>query len=285
MLDWRHWHNEPYLVGGILFAGWLYALLVGPLRPRIAPGMPFPRAHVVRFYAACVVFYLAVGSPLDQAGERFLLSAHMVQHQLVIYGAAVLCLLGLPPWLVSPVTRLRGVQAVGRFFFHPIVAALGYSLILSGWHAPALYDWALRDKVVHIVEHLMFFGAALWYWWPVLSPSPELPRAKYPVQMLYLLGVTILMTPVFAFIAFSDNVLYPTYEYAPRLISTLSPEDDQLLGAAIMKLGGLFVSFIALVVAFYRWYRHDTPAGSAVNPTHPRGAPVLSKLAGRSQAD
>ncbi len=103
MIDWRHWHNEPYLVGGLIFLGWLYALLCGPFRERLAPGEPFPRRHAIRFYSALLIFYLAVGSPLDQIGERFLLSAHMVQHQLLTYPAAVLFLWGLPDWLVAPV--------------------------------------------------------------------------------------------------------------------------------------------------------------------------------------
>ncbi len=257
MIDWRHWHNEPFLVGGIILAAWAYTLLVGPLRPRLAPGVPYPRRAAFCFYAACLVFYLAVGSPLDQAGERFLLSAHMVQHQLVIYGAAVLFLLGLPSWLVAPLTRPLVLRTLVRALTHPLACALGFTLVISGWHAPALYDWALRDKTVHVVEHLMFFGAAVWYWWPLLSPSTDAPPIRYPLQMLYLVAVTILMTPVFAFIAFSDNVLYPTYEYAPRLIDSLSPMADQLLGAAIMKLGALAVTFIALVIAFYRWYQTD----------------------------
>ncbi|NOT96088.1 MAG: cytochrome c oxidase assembly protein, partial [Nitrospira sp.] len=29
MIDWTHWHNEPYLIGGLIFLGWLYALLTG----------------------------------------------------------------------------------------------------------------------------------------------------------------------------------------------------------------------------------------------------------------
>ena len=95
MLDWTHWHNEPYLVGGLIALGWLYALAIGPFRHRLsAGGTPFPRAHAIRFYSALFIFYLAVGSPLDQAGERFLLSAHMVQHQLIIYPAAILFLTG-----------------------------------------------------------------------------------------------------------------------------------------------------------------------------------------------
>jgi putative membrane protein len=86
MLDWTHWHNEPYLIGGLIVIGWLYALATGPFRARLAPpGTSFSRSHAWRFHSSLFVFYLAVGSPLDQAGERFLLSAHMVQHLSLIH--------------------------------------------------------------------------------------------------------------------------------------------------------------------------------------------------------
>lgn len=257
MIDWRHWHNEPYLVGGLIFLGWLYALLCGPFRGRLAPGQPFPRGHAIRFYAALVIFYLAVGSPLDQIGERFLLSAHMVQHQLLTYPAAVLFLLGLPPWLAGAFLGERQSRGLLRLLFHPTICGLIYVTTLSVWHAPVLYDWALQDKFVHVVEHVTFFGASLFYWWPLLSPSRTYPAISAPGKVLYLIAVTIGMTPVFAFIAFSTNILYPTYEYAPRLIPTFGPAEDQLLGAAIMKLVGMAVTFIAIAAAFYQWY-HST---------------------------
>jgi putative membrane protein len=256
MLDWTHWHNEPHLVGGLVLLGWLYALAIGPFRSRLAPaGTPLPSRQAIRFYAALVIFYLAVGSPLDQAGERFLLSAHMIQHQLIIYPAAILFLTGLPDWLVSHLTGRRAFNLPLRIFTHPAGCALIYTAVISVWHIPALYDWALRERVVHILEHITFFAAALLFWWPLLSPSREFPPAKYALQMLYLIGVTILMTPLFAYLAFSSEVLYPTYEFAPRLFSNFDPAQDQLLGAAIMKLGGMFVTFLALIWVFYRWYQ------------------------------
>ena len=120
MIDWRHWHNEPYLVGGLVFLGWLWAVLAGPLRLRLAafsnqlsaissqPSTPppFPRKEAWYFYTSLTIFYLAVGSPLDQIGERFLFSAHMFQHQLLIYPAAMFFLLGLAS---GPFPSHRGV--------------------------------------------------------------------------------------------------------------------------------------------------------------------------------
>jgi putative membrane protein len=294
MIDWRHWHNEPWLVGGIVFLGWLWAILAGPLRARLAsfevprsqpafmrrglvtstatacdepeasaapePGgvpaaaPPFPRRHAVKFYLGLLFFYLAVGSPLDQIAERFLFSAHMVQHQLLVYPAAMLFLLGLPHWMVDPLLGRPGVRGVVRIATRPLVCGLVYTLVIGVWHAPILYDWALQNKFVHVLEHVMFFAAALLYWWPVLSPSRLFPRAAYAVQMLYILAVVIGMTPLFAYLSFSQDILYPTYEYAPRIIPNFSAAEDQLLAGVMMKLMGVMVSLAVFTLAFFRWY-------------------------------
>jgi putative membrane protein len=254
MIEWRHWHNEPWLIGGLVLLGWLWAVLAGPLRPRLAPELPFPRRHAVRFYAALLVFYVAVGSPLDQIGERFLFSAHMLQHQLLIYPAAILFLLGLPAWMIDPVLAKRGLHGVLRLWTHPICAALTIALTLGVWHAPVFYELALRQKVVHVAEPLMFFGAALIYWWPLISPSRVLPPLRRGPQMLYLLGGVITMTPVFAFITFSHDVLYQTYEFAPRLFAKFSAADDQLLAGTSMQLVGVAVAMTTFGWVFYRWY-------------------------------
>ncbi len=262
MIDWTHWHNEPYLIGGLVLLGWLWALLAGPFRTRLAPrGTAFPLRQAWWFYSALVVFYLAVGSPLDQIGERFLFSAHMLQHQLLVYPAAIFFLLGMPYWMVDGALARPTIGRLIKSFTTPLACGAIYTLVISIWHLPDLYDWALQSKLIHVGEHVMFFGAALFYWWPLLSPSRLLPPINYGAQMLYMLAVLIGMTPVFAYITFSHDILYPTYEYAPRLFAEFSPGEDQLLAGVMMKTVGMGVALTAFGVSFYRWagVREDRP--------------------------
>lgn len=257
MIDWRHWHNEPVLIGGLIILGWLFALCAGPLRNRLAPaGTPYPLGHAIRFYSALVLFYLAVGSPLDQIGERFLFSAHMLQHQLLAYPTAVLFLTGLPHWMID---RLLGTRprTFYKIIFHPIITALIFTLVISLWHVPMFYEGALQNKLIHLLEHIMMFGASLFFWWPIISPSRTYRFISYPSQMLYLLATTISMTPVFAYITFSKDVLYPTYEFAPRLFNTWTAVNDQLLAGVMMELVGVAVSIITFIASFYRWYQES----------------------------
>ena len=263
MIDWTHWHNEPFLTGGLIFLGWLYAILTGPLRGKLSalssqPSAPIPYPHrpAIKFYAALLCFYLAVGSPLDQFAERYLLSAHMLQHQILIYPAAALFLLGLPDWLVRPVTARPLLRPLLVVLTNPVICGVLYTAVLTLWHLPYLYDWALQNRLVHVLEHFMMFGAGLLYWWPLYSPSKEFPPISYAAQMLYLPAVIIGMTPVFAYITFSADVLYPTYEYAPRIMG-FSAASDQLLAGSMMKLIGMGVAMIAFLVSFYRWFQQS----------------------------
>jgi|HubBroStandDraft_1064217.scaffolds.fasta_scaffold76657_2 putative membrane protein len=263
MIDWRHWHNEPFLTGGLILAGWLYAILAGPLRPLLAPGSPYPRAKAAMFYAALALFYLAVGSPLDQVAERFLLSAHMVQHLLIMYPVALLLLAGTPSWMVDPVLSRRSLRGPVGLLLRPMTCAMLSTLVISLWHAPFLYEWTLQDKLVHVGEHLMFLAVSLLYWWPLASPSAAFPAPGYGARMIYIAGTEVMMIPVAAYIVFSGDILYPTYEYAPRLIAGFTPADDQLTAGAIMKISGLAVSLLALGFCFFKWERSSqaSPTG------------------------
>jgi len=262
MIDWRHWHNEPFLTGGLILAGWLYAILAGPLRPVLAPGSPYPRGKAAMFYSALALFYLAVGSPLDQVAERFLLSAHMVQHLLIMYPVALLLLAGTPSWMVDPVLTRRGLRGPLGILFHPMTCACASTLVIGLWHAPFLYEWTLQDKLVHVGEHLMFLAVSLLYWWPLASPSGAFPAPGYGARMIYIAGTEVLMIPVAAYIVFSGDILYPTYEYAPRLIAGFSPADDQLTAGAIMKISGLAVTLLALGYCFLKWERSSQASPS-----------------------
>jgi putative membrane protein len=116
-----------------------------------------------------------------------------------------------------------------------------------------LYEAALRDHNLHILQHLVFLTTAVIMWWPVLSPVLELPRIPHLLQMLYLFLLGIPMSVTGALITLSDSVLYPFYAAAPR-VGGLSPLDDQQIGGLLMwVLGGLMLWIVMTVI----WFRYS----------------------------
>ncbi|HSH09647.1 MAG TPA: cytochrome c oxidase assembly protein [Oceanipulchritudo sp.] len=259
MIRWVHWHTEPALLIGILAAVWAYFVLIGPLREKLRPGEVFPRGSMAWFVAGVVSFYLAVGSPLDAMGENFLFSAHMVQHNVLMYVTAFLTVLAFPGWLVDAVLEKSiRMERVFRFLVHPLVAGFCFTFTFCVWHFPGLYEAALHNKVIHMVEHLTMFGASVQMLWPILSRSTRSPRMNWGMQILYIFLLMVAQIPLFGILTFSTEVLYPTYELAPR-ISFLDPMSDQVLGGLLMKVANMIISLSLMGRAFWMWGKEQAP--------------------------
>lgn len=244
---------DPGVVDGILALSVLYLLAVGPGRRYLAPGERFEWARCSSFFAGVAVLILAVATPIDEIGEKYLFSVHMFQHVLLIFLLPPFLLLGLPHWLARFLLRTEGLGAVLRFLVKPVVSCFLFNAVLVIWHIPAIYELALRDSLVHLLEHLTFVGSALLMYWPLIDPGHEQTHSHAGIKLLYILGVSIGQLPLFAALTFSTVVFYPTYEAAPRIID-LTPIDDQILGGAVMKLAAIAYMFVGLCVYFYRWY-------------------------------
>jgi putative membrane protein len=238
---------HPSVVVGLVLLGGLYVFL---------GGLRAPRRRVVAFSGSLLVLLGALNGPLHDLSDGYLFSAHMVQHLVLTLLFPPLFLYGLSAELVRSVIRPAWLQGVGAALVRPVPAAAIFSVPIVLWHMPVFYEAAMRHHGLHIVQHLVFLATSVVMWWPVLSPVPELPRASYPGQMLYLFLLGIPMTIVGALITLADAPLYPFYVAAPRVWG-LSPLDDQQIGGLIMWVPGGLVFWLAMTVVWFRWARRE----------------------------
>ena len=248
------WNFAPSIWLGFVFLVGGYALAVGPLRRRNKWGPPVSKIRQGSFYLGMLAAWLALVSPLDYVSDNYLLSAHMVQHLLLILVAPPLALAGFPDWLVDRGLSGGFLRSIVYQVTRPLPAFLFFNGLFLVWHLPGLYDAALADEGVHIVEHLCFLLSAIVGWWPVLGPSRRFaPPSSQPVQMLYMFFNMFPSTALAAIITFSTNPPYPFYASVPRLWS-LSVQADQQLAGLIMWIPGTMVFFIFFSLIFARWF-------------------------------
>jgi len=248
---------EVHISTAIGCAFWIaaYYHIIVRWRPAAEPAVPF--VQQLSFIGGTVLLFLSLNGPLHDLSDNFLFSAHMVQHLIITLIVPPLWLLGLPEWALRPVLKNPALLATGRALTGPIVAFLVYNVVFVGWHFPAMYNWALVDHNVHIVQHIMFIAAAMLLWWPIVDPIPELRRMQAPVRLLYMAVLGIPMSIVSAIITFAERAMYPWYAQAPRVFTTISATDDQQLGGVIMWVPGMLVFWIALTIVFFRWSRRE----------------------------
>jgi len=174
-MSWQRWDLHPSVILGLALLGGLYVYL-GGLR---APGR-----RVAAFAGALLVLGLSLNGPVHNLSDGYLFSAHMVQHLVLTLVFPPLLLYGTPVWVVRPLLRPLWVQRLARRATRPLAAGVLFSVPITLWHFPRFYEAALEHHPLHIVQHLIFLATGVLMWWPVLSPTPELPRAGYLTQLL-----------------------------------------------------------------------------------------------------
>ena len=206
----------------------------------------------IAFAAGLLALLAALSGPLRDLGDRFLMSAHALQFLLISLVAAPLLVLGTPGWMLRPLLARPPVASVARVLARPAMCFALFNVSLIAWHLPALHNAALANPAVHAVQHVMFVGAALLVWWPLLSPLPELPRLSYPAQMLYCFAMSLPLAIVAMSIVNAPSLLYPAYSLAPRLWGITPMTDQYVTGLLLGVLGGMFF-YGVLSVVFFRW--------------------------------
>src|SRR6266851_8070636 len=116
------WNLEPsILIGTALITG-LYLYAIGPLRKRQFPNEQIMTGQTIAFLSGVLIMFLALVSPLDELGDSYLFSAHMVQHLCLTILGPPLLLIGTPAWFIQPIVRKKALFHLARFLTYPAVA-------------------------------------------------------------------------------------------------------------------------------------------------------------------
>jgi putative membrane protein len=247
-----HPHIDVWVLVAVLAVGYVVAIRrIGP--QFVEPGEPPASKGQIRlWFLGLLTMLVAADWPVHDLAERHLYSIHMLQHMLLTLVTPALLLAGTPHWLARRLLKPRWLMWLTRKVTRPVPALLIFNGILVLSHWPAIVDATLRSEPLHFVSHAILFLSAIVMWWPVLSPLPEIPRASYPSQMLYLFLQTVVPTVPASFLTFADHPIYHFYETIPRWFSISVLEDQRIAGLEMKILGGLLL-WSVIAVLFFRW--------------------------------
>jgi putative membrane protein len=245
------WRLDPAVAIPLALYAGVYLWRFAAAR-REAGGRGAGALQALAFAGALLAVAAALLSPLDELGERYLFSAHMVQHLLLGDLAPLLALLALSRVILRPATRrlVRLERALGRLA-HPLTGLAIWLALVYLWHVPGLYDAALRAPLVHALAHACFFAAGIALWWPLVQPVPNRHRLSGPGSLAYLAAAKVGLAGLGLYLVWSSAVAYPFYESVPRIWG-LSALEDQSVGGAIMMVEQSLVLVVFFLVLFVR---------------------------------
>lgn len=256
------------------------------------PGNPVPRRRPWSWYGGLFVLFIALASPIATF-DTTLFTVHMVQHLLMSLVAAPLLALGAPITLIlrvaSPATRRRWILPVLhsralRIVSFPVVTWIVFAAVQWATHFSPLFDAALEDELAHVLEHALFIGSALLFWWPVVGADPSPWRLPHPARIGYLflgmpqssfLGLAIFSAP---------GVLYPHYAALDRTWGPSALADQQWAGG-IMWAGGDLAFLVALILALWVWLRAEEDEGRRADARLDREAARAARASAATRSE
>lgn len=265
------WNFAPSILMMLLSQAVLYGYLISLARKDGRWGADVKPRHIAWFAAGLLTIFIALVSPLDALSNYASFAAHMTQHILLAIVAPVCLLIGTPRYWLSYLFNIPVIKNLLRLAAHPLIAIGVFTVVLWAWHLPALYEGALRDANLHIVEHTMFLITGVILWAPILHTLPPDKPMNYFVKIAYLFFNMITSSILAAVFTFAQGVIYPYYGNAMQVFG-MTPLDDQQLAGAIMWVPGGGIFLAATLIAFAAWLQNEEKKGQAGYPPPPHVA-------------
>lgn len=269
---WRAWSFQPLVLGGGIVA--IAFFLHGWRRLRLRRADLAPWTRIPLFVAGVLVTVLAIVSPIDRIGERYLQSAHMLQHVLIADLGIALTLLAvrgpltvffLPRNLLAPLARVAPLRRLLRFLLRPGVSYAVWVVVLVGWHIPAFYEAALHNRLWHDLEHLSFILGGLLVWTQIIDPSQH--RRLTLSERLGYTALVFWTGQILAYVILFDfRPLFSTYEDEPVRLLGLSPLTDQKVAGLVMMLEQTLTLGLAFLVLFRASRRQQRERPTVLSP-------------------
>lgn len=265
-----HWSASPLVLSGCA------AVAIVHLRGTHAAaadarrhGRALPPGTVLQagvFYLGMLTVLLALVSPVGYWAQRYIW-IRSAQDVLLAMIAPSLIVLGAP-WsmLARAFGRVERADAAGTARLDgrldgrlsrawPIAVTVAFGVAWWGWHAPALYDAALRHPAVYAAEVICYLGLGIASWLQLVGSGPLRPRLP-PLRRAALAVATLAWTTVLAIVlVFGSWLLYPAYAGSEH--RTLSVVADQQIGGAVLWTLALLPYFIVAVALLLRWLSEE----------------------------
>lgn len=222
----------------------------------------------IAFFVICIVAYLiALVSPVATLATRYLFSAHMAQHLLLLL---IVPLCGILAW---PAPKTGGAFTRSQHLLRT-ASPLGWAAGVGAmwfWHIPALCTASMVSPLVLDVQIVSLIAAGAAFWWPVFSPVAA-QRMQPHLAAIYLFAGCVGCSLLGIYITFSPIAVCPMYSNPTGSIDLINfireqwgftPRTDQQVGGLLMWVPACMVYLGAILATFSSWHHASGPSHAA----------------------
>jgi cytochrome c oxidase assembly factor CtaG len=244
---------------------WWIALIAVVVYTAIARRRRISVRQLACFAIAVFAFLLAIVSPLAALASRYMFSAHMAQHLLLLLIVPLCAMLAWPTSKAPKRPVSRNLIAVGWILG---VGAMWF------WHVPALCSAAMRNPLVFQVQAASLLAAGTAFWWPVFAPNLR-HRMEPQLAAVYLFSGCVGCSLLGIYVTFSPISVCPLYAAAtgsPELLHLIrngwgfTHRVDQQIGGLLMWVPACAVYLGAILSRISSWYCVPRPIAVEAQP-------------------
>jgi putative membrane protein len=268
------WSFDPLVTTSLIAASAVYFWAWRKVRS--SKGNQPPNWYAWAYAGGIFSLAFSLLGPLESFNEQ-LFSLHMSQHLVIMQIATPLLLLGRPAQLILRALPPRQTKGTVGFLFGksnirfaviaitgPIITFLLFSVNLGLWHLPNFYEAALNNAWIHHLQHILFAGFSMIYWWIIIDPVPRHHRLPEGWAIGSIFLSMMIGSGIGAILTLSSTALYPFYSEATNPWGW-SPLLDQQIGGLIMWVGSfLLYAGVAIWLAAQFLKRDEANADLAV---------------------
>ncbi len=219
-----------------------------------------------------IMFWVTSGGPVVYG--KVLFSAHMLQHMILAMVVPIFLVSAAPVTLLLravPVRKdgTRGprewILAIihsryGRFFSHPIVAAINFAGSMIVFYYTPAFEYALSTHLGHILMTVHFTMAGYFFANALIGIDPGPSRPPHAQRLLLLLA-TMAFHAFFGVTLMSGEILLVPewFGLMGRPWGATAIADQQNGGGIAWGVGEIPTLFLAIIVAF-SWSKDDERA-------------------------
>jgi len=245
-------YTDVFVVCAALAVGYWYATTrVGPARGRVTT-----RRQATWWYASVATIFVFAEWPVHALAEHYSFAVHMAEHEVFVYAAAPMMLLGAPDWMVRWAVVERPWYRAVRLATRPFAAGAIYTVVLLLGHWPALVNETTHNEPFHFLMHVVLYLSGLALWMPVVNRLPEFSTLGRAGTLVYLFVVSVPATLPTIMLIFSTHVLYTAYTGGPEYLGWGFKADQEAAGA-IMGAVVQFEVWALVAYHFFAWWEEE----------------------------
>lgn len=225
------------------------------------------------FYTAIILFLVVKATPLDVIANYYLFSAHVLQIALTYFIAIPLFILSFPVNFLRQYIWNHRTKFTLNILAHPWLTLITFNGLLTVYLIPAVFNIVHTNIILSIITQAILFISAVFMWWVIIDPVPEINGLDYLLRALYIFLASLALFPIGFFYVIIQNAHFPLYIPVEReLIYALTSIYDQQLAGGILKVLQLASYSFALLILLFKWGKLEEAKDGQVDEEHIRYA-------------